>query len=46
MGLIIPLLSPYLRSIGASHFAIGMGTSLYGAAQLFSSPLVVRMYAL
>ncbi|KAK3907705.1 Major facilitator superfamily domain-containing protein 9 [Frankliniella fusca] len=40
VGLAIPLLSPYLRSIGASHLIIGLSTSLYGAAQLFSSPLV------
>ena len=40
VGLIIPLLSPHLRSIGASHLAIGLSSSLYGAAQLLSSPLV------
>lgn len=40
VGLAIPLLSPYLRSMGASHLVIGLSTSLYGAAQLISSPLV------
>lgn len=40
VGLAIPLLSPYLRSLGASHLAIGLSTSVYGAAQLLSSPFV------
>lgn len=40
VGLAIPLLSPYLRSLGASHFVIGLSSSMYGAAQLISSPLV------
>ncbi|KDR24236.1 Major facilitator superfamily domain-containing protein 9 [Zootermopsis nevadensis] len=39
-SLIIPVLAPYLRSLGASHFTIGSLVSLYFGLQLISSPVI------
>lgn len=39
VSLILPLILPEVKSLGASHIAAGCITSLYGAIQLLSSPL-------
>ncbi|XP_015590268.1 major facilitator superfamily domain-containing protein 9 [Cephus cinctus] len=40
VSLIIPLMSPYLRQLGASHFFIGLTGSVYAGAQLISGPII------
>ncbi|PSN50442.1 hypothetical protein C0J52_04943 [Blattella germanica] len=39
-SMVIPLLSPHLRSLGASHFTIGCLSSLYAGLQLVSGPVI------
>ncbi|XP_069685454.1 major facilitator superfamily domain-containing protein 9-like [Periplaneta americana] len=36
----VPLLSVHLRGLGASHFTIGVVSSLYAGLQLVSSPII------
>jgi hypothetical protein len=43
-SLIVPVLAPYLRSLGASHFTIGCLMSLYFGLQLISSPFIVCVF--
>ena len=40
VGLIVPLLTPFARELGASPSTIGFVSSVYGAVQLLSAPLV------
>ena len=40
VGLIVPLLTPFQRELGASASQIGFLSSLYGAVQILSSPLL------
>ncbi|KAG0727774.1 Major facilitator superfamily domain-containing protein 9 [Chionoecetes opilio] len=40
VSLILPLILPVVNSLGTSHIIAGCITSLYGAIQLLSSPLV------
>ncbi|KAK4288299.1 hypothetical protein Pmani_038665 [Petrolisthes manimaculis] len=40
VSLILPLLLPVVKGLGVSHVTAGCVTSLYGAIQLFSSPVV------
>ncbi|XP_046982431.1 major facilitator superfamily domain-containing protein 9-like [Schistocerca americana] len=40
VGLAVPLLSAYMRNLGASHFMIGVSSSVYSGIQLLSGPLV------
>nr|XP_045622913.1 major facilitator superfamily domain-containing protein 9-like isoform X3 [Procambarus clarkii] len=42
VSLILPLILPMVKSLGASHFVAGGVTSIYGAIQLFSSPAMGR----
>ncbi|KAJ9581713.1 hypothetical protein L9F63_023101 [Diploptera punctata] len=39
-SLAIPLLSSHLRSLGASHFTIGVLSSMYAGLQLLSGPII------
>ncbi|PNF42296.1 Major facilitator superfamily domain-containing protein 9 [Cryptotermes secundus] len=36
----VPLLSVHMRSLGASHFTVGILSSLYAGLQLISSPVI------
>lgn len=38
--MLMPVFSTYLRSLGISHVDIGLLSSLYGATQLFTGPIV------
>ena len=40
VGLIVPLLTPFLRKLGASASQIGFLSSVYGSVQMFSAPLL------
>ncbi|KAK3890818.1 hypothetical protein Pcinc_005263 [Petrolisthes cinctipes] len=40
VSLILPLFLPVVKGLGVSHVTAGCVTSLYGAIQLFSSPVV------
>ncbi|KAJ8870628.1 hypothetical protein PR048_029651 [Dryococelus australis] len=40
VSLVMPLMSTHLRSLGASHFLIGLLGSTYSCLQLFSGPVV------
>ncbi|CAG7834520.1 unnamed protein product [Allacma fusca] len=42
VSLFLPLISREIRDLGASPFMVGVVGSVYGAIQLFSSPLVGR----
>ena len=43
IGLIVPLITPFIRELGASPSEIGMLSSIYGFTQLLSSPILGRM---
>ena len=43
IGLIVPLITPFMRSLGATPSEIGMISSVYGLTQLISSPVLGRM---
>jgi MFS family permease len=40
VGLTVPLFSTHLRELGASHFTIGLLSSLYSGLQVISGPVV------
>ena len=40
IGLIVPLISPFSRELGASPRMLGLLSSIYGATQLLSSPIL------
>ncbi|XP_063218072.1 major facilitator superfamily domain-containing protein 9-like [Bacillus rossius redtenbacheri] len=40
VSLVMPLMSTHLKSLGASHFLIGLFGSVYSGVQLFSGPVV------
>ena len=40
VGLIVPLLTPFQRELGATPSQIGFLSSLYGAVQILSSPIL------
>ena len=43
VGLIVPLITPFTRELGASPSTIGLLSSVYGATQLVSSPVLGRL---
>ena len=43
IGLIVPLITPFIRDLGATPSQIGMISSVYGFTQLLSSPVLGRM---
>jgi hypothetical protein len=43
VGLTVPLFSNHLRELGASHFTIGLLSSLYSGLQVISGPVVVSI---
>jgi MFS family permease len=43
IGLIVPLITPFIRNLGATPSEIGMISSVYGITQLISSPVLGRM---
>ena len=43
IGLIVPLITPFIRELGATPSQIGFISSVYGLTQLISSPILGRM---
>lgn len=42
IGIMFPLLYPYVRELGASHITVGLIDSSYSALQVLTGPLIVR----